>query len=432
MIDPHRSLPASPEAERGFLCSYLLAPLEIGAACSERLVTEDYFHEPSNAATFSILRGMSLAERRIDTVTVFEEAHRRGLVATCGGPTAFSELWGFMPTPANAAHYLEILQEKRLLREIARVGSEFAALAYEPATDAAATLAAFERAALGIQAGEQKPEVPFKQHLMNAINRCQERFERGNGMIGLPTGLTALDKLTGGLAAPDLIVVSAETSGGKTALACGFAVAAAVIAQTPVAIFSYEMTNEEITDRILVSHSRVDMMRYRQGWLKEMDFANLTRGESALAEAKIFLRDDSEMNVMQIRAHARRLKRKHGIGLLVIDYAQLVPESSGKKGANREQEVAFISRQCKAMAKEIQCPVVLLSQLNDEGKIRESRAITHDANMILLIQEEEDKKTSETRHYIRIAKQRNGPRDRLPVTFLKKYTLFQDYTPERQ
>lgn len=431
VADPHRSLPASPEAEQGVLCSYLLAPREVGAFCSERLVSAEHFHVPAFGTVYSVLQGMTLAGREIDPVTLTEELHNRALLAACGGPVAISELYGFLPTPANVEHYLEILQEKRLLREIIRVGCEFAAMAYGPAPDAPAMLAAFERAALGIQAGEQKPEVAFKEHLMNAINRCQERYERGNGMIGLPTGLTALDKLTGGLAAPDLIVVSAETSGGKTALACGFAVAAAVIAQTPVAIFSYEMTNEEITDRILVSHSRVDMMRYRQGWLKEMDFDNLTRGGSALADAQIFLRDDSEMNVMQIRAHARRLKRKHGIGLLVIDYAQLVPESSGKKGSNREQEVAFISRQCKAMAKEIQCPVVLLSQLNDEGKIRESRAITHDANMILLIQEEEDKKTNETRHYIRIAKQRNGPRDRVPVTFLKKFTLFQDYTPER-
>lgn len=419
--DSRRGLPVSLEAEKGVLCSFLLDPPRVGSLCAEQRVTPETFHVPAHGRLYAAIERLWSDGQPVDIVTLTQALADAGTLEMCGGAAAVTELFMYLPTAANAAYYLAILRQKKTLREIIRVGTEYAALAYEDPEDPESLLAGLERAAMAISAGRPETEVEFSAHVMAALDRVQERAERKNGMIGLPTGLAALDKLTGGLASPDYIVVSAETSGGKTALACRFISAASVDARVPVAVYSYEMTNEEVTDRLLVSEGRVNMLNYRQGWLTEGDMQALTRGASRVKDARIFLRDDPELNIGQVRASARRIKQRHGLGLVVIDYAQLVPESSGKKGANREQEVAFISRQCKAMAKELDVPVVVLSQLNDEGKLRESRAISHDANMILLIQEEDE------RHYIRIAKQRNGPRDRVPVTFLKQFTRFEDY-----
>lgn len=419
-----RCLPYAEEAEKGVLSSLLLDPRRVGDLCAERRVCEEWFHLPANAIVFGAVCGMLTRGKAVDEVTLYQTLHDARTLDDAGGPLYLSELSRFLPTAVNAEYYLETLEEKRVLRQIIRVGTEYASLAYGEQEDAKSLLAGLERAAMAISTGQPAEEIPFGEHIMAALDRAQLRAEKNTGMIGLPTGLSALDRLTGGLAAPDMIVISAETSGGKTALACRF-VAAAALAEDPqsVAVYSYEMSNDEVTDRLLVSESKVNMLTFRQGWLSELDYQNLTRGASRLKDAKIFLRDDAEMNIGQVRASARRIKHRHGLGLVVIDYAQLVPESSGKKGSNREQEVAFISRQCKAMAKELNVPVVILSQLNDDGKIRESRAIAHDANMVLVIQEEDE------RHYIRIAKQRNGPRERVPVTFLKQFTRFEDALP---
>lgn len=415
-----RALPSSPEAELGVLQAVMADPSAVLTLCHERRVGAEWFHDPGYATMYRHASTLWTDGKPVDAIALMQSLSDHGELASAGGADRISALFTD-GVPSAAGYYLDILHDKRTLREIIRAARETERAAYEDQDDAAGVLAGFERAATAIASGQVVTDRPFRDYMLGALDRLQDRMERKTGLTGLSTGLRGLDKLTGGLTAPDLVYIAAETSGGKTALACRFVEAAAVDAGETVAVFSYEMTNEEVTDRLLVGAAKIDLLLYRTGMVPDVKVDDLHRCIERMQNAKIILRDDPELNIVQVRAVARRIRQRHGLGLIVLDYAQLVPGGSGKKGESREQEVAFISRQCKAMAKELNVPVVVLSQLNDDGKVRESRAIAHDANMLLLIQEEND------RHYIRIAKQRNGPRDRVPVTFLKQFARFEDY-----
>lgn len=418
----HRLLPASSDAEEGVLSSFLLSPREVGGYCAEHGIRGDHFHIPANELVFRRLMDMWADDKPCDLITFSEYLRDRKEIDICGGAGRIAELLMHLPTSANVGHYVQIVKEKHTLREIIKICSQVSEEAYGPGEDSTAVLARAESQILGLSdaALARTAEVPFKRHIMDSIQRAQEAYERGGALRGLPTGLKSLDRVTNGLCQPDFVVVAAETSGGKTALACRFLEACAIEAKLPAAVFSFEMSNEQVTDRLLASVARVDLLKWRAGDFRAGDFAGATAAAAKLSPAKLWLEDRADLTMLQVRAKARRLARRQGVKLVVVDYAQLIPAGlTGRE--SREQEVAFISRNLKAMGKELGVVVVALSQLNDDGKVRESRALSHDADMLLVVQHEENGDS-----WVKVAKQRNGPRTRVPVTFIKEFARFED------
>lgn len=423
------ALPCSNDAEKGLLCSFFLSPAEVGGLCAEMGFAADFFHNPANATLYSVMAELWSSGAAVEPIAVTQKLYDRNLLAGIG-PAYPMEVYTMLPTAFNARAFAAIVAEKYTLRRIIKTCHDFAAEAMQSQEDVSGLRARFEQQALSLVEITEEQDVPFSEHIMDACTRLEERYETRSGMCGLSYGLKGLDEHTGGMSPAEYIVIAAETSGGKTALACRIVEAVSVDAGAAAAVFSYEMSNGEITDRLLASAGRMNLLNYRKGTLNEGDFHAITRAAARMKDAKIFLRDKPDMHVLQVRAIARRLKRKHGLGLVVVDYAQLIPPMPHKGHESREQEVAKISRNLKAMAKELQCPVVALSQLNDDGKVRESRAIAQDANTLLIIQTEGE--GPEERTYIRIAKQRNGPKERVPVTFLKESTRFEDAVSEHR
>jgi replicative DNA helicase len=417
-------LPHSHEAERSLLSAFFLAPDEVGGMISERKIEADAFQDPAHAAIFTVLLDRWNESKPIDLVTVTQQLVDKGELMRIGGPALLAEIYGFLPTAANAAQYVDILHEKRKLRSVLAICHEFQRRAHEEQDQVSALLADLEQRVLAAGDEALTKDVAFNKHLMDSISRADEAHRREVKLLGLSTGLPNLDEAIGGLCDTDFIVVAAETGGGKTALAMRFLESVAVDQGKAAALFSFEMTNDQVADRLISGCARVDLHAYRNGRLDlDKDFERINEAGNRLLGAQIHLQDQSELTILQVRSIARRLRRTRGIRLVIIDYAQLVAPTPSRTWRNREQEVAEISRHLKAMAKELKIPVVALSQLNDEGKVRESRALGHDANVVITVQIEQD--GDETRHFLNIGKNRNGPRVRIPVRFLAEFARFE-------
>lgn len=421
----HRLLPANADAEKALLGSFMVLPAEVGGLLAENGLTEAKYSVPAHGIIHRVLMERWANQAAIDPIALTEDLIVRNLLEIAGGRVFISHLFGFMPTAANARHYMEIVQEKHALREMIRLCTEFTTRAYEEQDDLDGLRAELEQRVLAFGDARGEDEVSFKTHVLGSITRAEQAFERRGSLLGMSCGLKSLDDLISGLCDTDYIVISGETGGGKTGLLLRFLEAVAVGQQQPAGLFSFEMTNDQVTDRMLSGNSRVDLHKYRNGGFSDHDYTRVEVSATRMSPAKILLCDQSEINIMQLRAKARRWKRKHGIRFIGVDYAQLVPPTPVKGSRNREQEVAEISRNLKAMAKELKLPVVVLSQLNDDGKVRESRALAHDANIVLAVQCE-DIDTPKERHYIKICKNRNGPRGRVKVAFLKQFARFEE------
>jgi len=287
----------------------------------------------------------------------------------------------------------------------------------------------------------------MKDQVMEAIESIEKLYERRGSITGLPTGYSELDKMTDGLHAAEMFVIAARPSMGKTALAMNIGEHVALDHKMPVAIFSLEMSSQQLVQRLLCSRARVNLQRVRDGFLSERDFPNLTAAASKLAESKIFIDDTAGLSILELRAKARRLKTQHDIQLIVIDYLQLLRSTSRRAQDNRQLEIAEISSGVKALAKELAIPIIVLAQLNrnpenrsgdNKGRprlsdLRESGSIEQDADIVaLLVREEyyadndEEKQEAEGKATLIIAKQRNGPVGDVPLTFLKEFTRFED------
>jgi replicative DNA helicase len=445
--DIHRMLPASPDAEQGVLASFLLAPREVGGLCAEKGVKPESFHVPAHATIYETLIEMWDQNRPIDFITLTEVLRARGQLDQVGGAAFVTSLFTFLPTAANAMYYMDILLEKHTLRSIIRVCTDYAARSYDEQNEVQTLLNDVEAAVFEIAQERFKDRSRgMKEQVMEAIASIQDLYERRGGITGVPTGFADFDKMTDGLHRQEMVVIAARPSMGKTAFAMNIAEYIAVDLKMPVAVFSLEMGSQQLVQRLLCSRAKVNLGRVRDGFLSERDFPALTAAASKLAESKIFIDDTAGLSILELRAKARRLKSQHDIQAIFIDYLQLLRSTSRRAQDNRQLEIAEISSGLKALAKELNIPIVVLAQLNrnpeqrsgdSKGRprlsdLRESGSIEQDADLVgLLVREEyyaeneEDREESKGKATLIIAKQRNGPVGDVHLTFLKEYTRFE-------
>ncbi|QJA05401.1 replicative DNA helicase [Thermosulfurimonas marina] len=436
-IPPHNL-----EAERGVLGSVFLEPSVI-LKVVEILSPEDFYRE----AHAEIYRAMlSLFERHepIDLVTVHDELSQRGRLEEVGGAAYLAELAGLLPTSAHAVHYAQIVKEKALLRRLIRAATEIAARAYEAAEPVEDLLEAAEKTIFELRSySEREGFRSLKELIKDTIREIERLHQRPELITGVPTGFTEFDHLTAGLQPGDLIIVAGRPSMGKTSFALNIACYAAGEAGIPVGIFSLEMSREQLAARMLCAEARVNLQHLRTGRISESEWQRLTFAANKLSRAPIFVDDTPALSILDLRAKARRLMSEHGLGLIIIDYLQLL--QSRERRERREQEISEISSSLKAMAKEFNVPVVALSQLNRKveerpdkrpqlSDLRESGAIEQDADLIVFLYRDEVY-NRDTPHKgvaeVIIGKQRNGPTGVVKLAFQAPYSSFANLAEEQ-
>lgn len=419
--------PQSAEAERGVLGCILLAPKTALAETVARLgASGGAFYDERHLKLYEIFVRMADNLRPIDIVTVSEELQTQALLDKLGGEF-LGKLMDETPSAENLSYYLDILEEKFQFRRLIATCTSIVGRAYDGRNPGLIDDA--EREVLAVRFRSRNAAPVIKDLVHQSIEQI-ERYHQQQGVIsGLSTGLTYLDKMTEGLHPEEMTVIAAFPGNGKTSLAINIAEHVAIDLSLAVGMFSLEMSALQLVLRMLASRARVNLRTVKAGSLTEGDFPKLTLAAGKIAKSKIFLDDVSALSIQQIRASARRMAQQHDVKLVLIDYIQLVG-SQGDKGQNREQEISEISRGIKAMAKELKVPVLALSQLNDDGKLRESRAIGQDADNVWMIETDKDASVEANEKHARamlleIRKQRNGPTGIVPLTFLKAFTRFE-------
>ena len=438
--------PHSIEAEQGVLGCVLLSPNDCMGECIEKFKGEaDPFYDLRHQTIFKTLVEMHDKQEAVDVITLQQRLKDNQLLDAVGGIAYLAGLPDMVPSAANLSYYLDIVREKYLLRRMIHICTEVVGRMYDPEGSVDALMDEVERDILRV--GESRVETKtstIKDLVHRAINTI-EKFHQGQGQLtGVGTGFTDLDKMTTGFHGGEMIVIAARPSMGKTSLAMNIAEHVAIEQRVPVGVFSLEMTAESLVLRMLCSRSRVNLRNVREGFLAERDFPKLTGSAGKLAGAPLFIDDSSALSILQLRAKARRLWQQHEIKLFVIDYLQLL-HSTSRRAENRQQEIADISSGIKALAKELEVPVIVLSQLNREierekgraprlSDLRESGAIEQDADVVGLLykpkaagEDDEGGAVEEDAVPVNllIAKQRNGPTGDVNLTFLKSYTRFE-------
>ncbi len=447
--DIHRTPPHSIEAEQGVLGSMLIAPNETIPVAVER-IDENHFFVPAHRTVYELLVELWNAGQAVDLITFTQALRDRHLLDSVGGAAAVTSLFTFVPTAANIDYYLDIVHDKYVLRQIIVTCTEGVRRSYEEQGEVTKLLDEVEQDIFNVGEERFKGAAPtMKEQVMGALESIEKLYERRGGITGLSTGFSELDKMTDGLHPGEMIVIAARPSMGKTALAMNMVESVAINQKMPVAVFSLEMSSQQLVQRMLCSRARVDLQNVRNGFLGERDFPNLTAAASKLAEARIFIDDTASLSILELRAKARRLKSQHDIQLIVVDYIQLLRSTTRRGQDNRQLEISEISAGLKGLAKELKIPVIVLAQLNRQpeartgGKprlsdLRESGSIEQDADVVGLLvraeiyEEDEDARAEkEGEADLIIAKQRNGPVGEVALTFLKKFTRFEDRAREK-
>ncbi len=442
--DIGRALPHSVEAEQGVLGSMLISPREIIAECVER-ISENYFYVPAHQTIYTVLVELWNAGSGIDLITFTQTLRDRNLLEVIGGAAFVTSLYTFVPTAANVMYYLEIVREKFILRQIIAAATESVRRAYEEQDEVNALLDEVEQKIFAVGEDRFKGQMPgMKEQVMGALESIEQLWERRGGITGISTGFAELDRMTDGLHAAEMIIIAARPSMGKTALAMNIAEHVAITSKLPVAVFSLEMSSQQLVQRLLCSRARVNLQKVREGFLAERDFPSLTAAASKLAESQIYIDDTAGLSILELRAKARRLKAQKDVQLIVVDYLQLLKSTTRRAQDNRQLEISEISSGLKALAKELKLPIIVLAQLNRQpearsgGKprlsdLRESGSIEQDADLVGLLvrpevyEEDEDARAEKAGEAeLIIAKQRNGPVGEVPLTFLKEFTRFED------
>src|SRR6266581_2822176 len=436
--------PHSPEAEQGVLGCVLLSPNDCMGECIEKFKSgSEVFYELRHQTIFGALAEMYDSREAIDLITLQQRLKNKQLLDEVGGIPYLAGLPDTVPSSANLTYYLEIVQEKYLLRKMIRICTDVVGRVYDYEGEVDALMDEVERDILRISESRvQSNTSTIKELVKKAINTIEDFHQRQGMLTGIGTGFTDLDKMTSGFHAGEMIVIAARPSMGKTSLAMNVAEHVAIDLRLPVAVFSLEMTSESLVLRLLCSRSRVNLRNVRDGFLAERDFPKLTGAAGKLANAPLFIDDSSSLSILQLRAKARRMYQQYGVKLFIVDYLQLL-HSTARRAENRQQEIADISSGIKALAKELSVPVVVLSQLNRElereknrkprlSDLRESGAIEQDADVVGLLykpssddDESGDAQEDAVPVNLLIAKQRNGPTGDVNLTFLKSYTRFE-------
>jgi replicative DNA helicase len=431
--------PQSIDAEQSVIGALLIdrdAVIEV----ADFLRPQDFYRQAHGTIYGAILE---LYERRepVDIVTVSETLERNAALEQVGGSAYLTSLINLTPTAVNAIHYGRIVERKAVLRNLIGAAGKIASIGYE---DSAEVSEAIDRAEQELFSVSERRVVsgfsPLKTLLHSAYDRLDYLHQHKGEISGIRTGFTDLDTLTSGLQKSDLVIVAARPSVGKTSLALNFTEHAAVQEGKSVGVFSLEMSKEQLVLRLLSSVANIDSQRLRTGFLEEMDFTRLAPAMNALAEAPIYIDDTPNISTMELRTKARRLQAEVGLDMLVVDYLQLMQSSTNSRDANRVQEVSEITRGLKGLARELQVPVIALSQLSRQTEMRESKeprlsdlresgSIEQDSDLVMFLWREKERGGEEEDPdgeviNLRLAKHRNGPTGDTKLYFKKRNTRF--------
>jgi len=434
--------PQALDAERSVLAAMLIDFEAVGRAI-EMMETAD-FYRVAHQKIFEAILALYNRSEKADLITLTEELRKRGELEMVGGISALSQILEYGTTSANLEQHARLIASKSVLRRLIRASSEIQQEAFAGGDETAAILDRAEQRIFEItDARVRQGFVALRDLLKPAFEHIQQLYERKVHVTGVPSGYDDLDKLTAGFQASDLVVIAGRPSMGKTSFALNIAENAAIRFKVPVAVFSLEMSKEQLVLRMLCSQSEVPLHKVRNGFLGHEDWPRLTTGAGLLTQAPIVIDDSAALSVLEIRAKCRRLKSENRLGLVVLDYLQLVRGTGSPE--NRVQEISQITRALKALAKELNVPVIALSQLSRAvetrggggrpqlSDLRESGSIEQDSDVVMFVYREEkykpDDPTLKGKADILIAKQRNGPTGDVAMTFLSEYTKFVPYSP---
>ena len=438
--------PHTIECEQGVLGCALLDPNQCIGECIEKLKDDgkSAFYDLRHQTIYETLSEMFNARAAIDLITVQQHLKDRQLLEQVGGIAYLSQLQDAVPSAANLSYYLDHVREKYLLRKLIQTCTGVVGRIYDFEGDVEELLDEVEKDILHVNESREQNEVKDVKKLVNeALVTIEHFFNRKGELSGIATGFPDLDKMTDGLHGGEMIIVAARPSMGKTSLAMNIAEHVVLEQGLPVGVFSLEMSASSLILRMLCSLARVNMRSIREGFMSEADFPKLMSASGRLAGAKLLIDDTAGLSILQLRARARRMHQQHGIKLFVIDYLQLLNSTARRAQENRQQEIADISSGVKALAKELNVPVIVLSQLNRElekdksrkprlSDLRESGSIEQDADLVGLLykpdagdEEDAPEESEGVAVNFLIAKQRNGPTGDVNLTFLKPFTRFE-------
>ncbi|MFH0811121.1 MAG: replicative DNA helicase [Pseudomonadota bacterium] len=429
--------PQSIEAEQSVLGACLIGP-EAMAQVADVIRPQD-FYRTDHGLIFAAMLDLFDRHIPVDLVSVSDTLHQRGEMEQAGGSAYLARLCDAVPTMAGLVYHARIIRDKALLRELICTAAQVSAQAYEASEPVENVLDAAESGIFAIaERTIHGAFVTLKKVVEEGIATVQSRYENKGAVTGISTGYRGLDNLTSGLQRSDLIIIAGRPSMGKTAFALNLARNAALELDAPVAFFSLEMSSEQLGLRLLASQSKVESDKLRSGFLSPHEWGRLTDAADALSKAQIYIDDTAALSVMEMRAKSRRLKSEKKCDLIVVDYLQLM-RGSGRTDS-REQEISEISRSLKGLAKELKVPVVALSQLNRKveerpnkrpqlADLRESGAIEQDADVIMFVYRDKvynPESPAQNTAEVIIGKQRNGPLGKVELTFLDRFTSFEE------
>jgi len=432
-----RNPPQNISAEQAALGSMLLQ--EEAILHSIDILKPEDFYQKSHQNIFQCILDLFEKSRGVDLVTLTEELNRKNLLEKIGGVTYLTNLINSVPTAANIEYYIKIIEEKSILRNLINNTTKIISMAYEEKEDAKILLDKAEHLVFEISDRNIRQSfVPIKEIIQDSYEKIEDLYHRGGFITGVPSGYEELDDITTGFQPSELIVVAGRPGMGKTAFCMSIAQYVSIYKNIPVAIFSLEMSKSQLVQRMLCSEARIDSHNLRKGRLVEADWAPLSMAAGRLSSSSIFIDDTAGISCLEIRAKARRLKAQCSLGLVIVDYLQLM-QTAGKV-ENRQQEISEISRSLKGLARELNVPVVAVSQLSraveqrEERRprlsdLRESGAIEQDADLVIFIYREEYYRPKTEKKGIAeiiISKQRNGPTGKVELTFIKEYAKFEN------
>ena len=449
--DIARALPNNTDAEKGVLSAMLQSPDEI-ATDAVQVLAPNAFYVPSHKILYELIIKLTDEGKPIDAITLQEALIRENLLDKVGGPSAVIDLIDFVPDASHFEYYVDIVKEKHLLREIISTCTTCINSAYTHEGDASQILDLVEQNILDIGDKDQdKAEsLTMKDHVLSAIENIESMYENKGQIQGLATGFRDVDNLLNGLQPGQMIVIAARPSMGKTSLAMNIAEHVCVDQEKAVAVFSLEMTTQDLVQRLLCSRARVNSQKIRSGIPDSSDFPKLMKAASELSKSKMLIDETPSISIIEMRAKARRMKQRDNIELLVVDYLQLMQSTTRRAKDNRQIEISEISSGLKALAKELHIPVIVLAQVNrnpEERKggrprisdLRESGSIEQDADVVGLLMrperyadDDDEKDDLEGEATFIVAKQRNGPIGDVRLTFIDSQIRFADRAREQE
>lgn len=435
--------PQNVEAEIATLGSMLLGEDAISKAIE--FLDESCFYKDAHKKIFTAIINLYSRNNAVDFVTLVEELKKNAHIEEVGGPSYITALVNSVPTSANIMHYAKIVKQKAILRHLISTATQIVQESFEPDSEVDELLDRAESLIFDISSRKIDSHItPIKEIIKDSIERIDALYQRKGNLTGLSTGFAEFDERTAGLQDSDLIVIAGRPSMGKSAFATSIAEYVGVTLKIPVAFFSLEMSKEQLTHRMLCSQAKINAHKVRTGFLSQSDWPRLTTAASKLSEALIFIDDTPALSILELRAKARRLKSQYGIKLVIVDYLQLM--RGLQRSENRQQEISEISRSLKALARELNVPLIAISQLSRAveqrqdhrpqlSDLRESGAIEQDADVVaLLLREEYYGETEENKGIaeVNIAKQRNGPVGVVKLAFISEYAKFENLSKERE